>query len=176
MKMNDSNGCSMCKNGEERYESCKIMRRKMCQYDYRTEDGKLFSCVKPTLEQCRIARDAWLKKKDLVMEEGKKINVAKERFDLIHKCLERYYILLAPSKNKLQDMMDIDFSRVNVWKLIQFDNANFLHDMNGIFRHIDRKNECLKDCFVPRAGLMQEKDLKENMDIKQTEESSEMSM
>lgn len=170
MVMNDNNGCSICKNGEERYESFTMMRRKMCQYDYRTEAGELFSCVKPTLEQCRIARDAWLKKKESIQDKEQ------ERFELINQCLTRYYNLNAPSKNRLQDLMDIDFSRVNVWKLIQFDNANFLHDMNGIFRHIDRKNECLKDCFVPRAGFMKEKDLKENMDIKQTEESSEMSM
>ena len=33
------------------------------QYDYRHLDGELFSCVKPTLEACRAARDAWLDKK-----------------------------------------------------------------------------------------------------------------
>lgn len=27
------------------------------QYDYRAEDGTLFSCVKPSLELCREARD-----------------------------------------------------------------------------------------------------------------------
>ena len=64
MVMNDKNGCSICKNGEERYESFTMMHRKMCQYDYRTEEGELFSCVKPTLEQCRIARDACCKRRN----------------------------------------------------------------------------------------------------------------
>lgn len=170
MVMNDKNGCSICKNGEERYESFTMMRRQMCQYDYRTEEGELFSCVKPTLEQCRIARDAWLKKKELIQDKEL------ERFELINQCLTRYYDLNAPSKDRLQDLMDIDFSRVNVWKLIQLDNANFLHDMNGIFCHIDRKNKCLKDCFVPRAGFIEENSFDENMNRKQASESSEMSM
>ena len=34
-----------------------------CQYDYRHTDGELFSCVKPTLADCRAARDEWLKAK-----------------------------------------------------------------------------------------------------------------
>ena len=32
-------------------------------YDYRTEDGELFSVVAPTLEECRKKRDEWLTKK-----------------------------------------------------------------------------------------------------------------
>jgi len=34
---------------------------RFCQYDYRGMDGELFSCVKPTLEACRAARDEWMK-------------------------------------------------------------------------------------------------------------------
>ncbi|MDR1409331.1 MAG: DUF3873 domain-containing protein [Oscillospiraceae bacterium] len=42
--------------------------KQYCQYDFRTSDakygireiGELFSCVKPTLDECRKARDAWL--------------------------------------------------------------------------------------------------------------------
>ena len=37
--------------------------KKHCQYDYRHNNGELFSCVKPTLEACRAARDEWLNKK-----------------------------------------------------------------------------------------------------------------
>jgi len=53
--------------GQEQYETftrkvgCKS--KKYCQYDYRHVDGELFSCVKPTLADCRIARDAWLERK-----------------------------------------------------------------------------------------------------------------
>lgn len=32
-------------------------------YDYRHTDGELFSCVAPTLKECRQRRDKWLNKK-----------------------------------------------------------------------------------------------------------------
>ncbi|WP_300879646.1 DUF3873 family protein, partial [uncultured Duncaniella sp.] len=32
-------------------------------YDYRTEDGELFSVVSNTLKECRQKRDEWLVKK-----------------------------------------------------------------------------------------------------------------
>ena len=56
-------GCSNCANGSEnytRYTACN--RKKYYQYDYRTPAGELFSCVAPTLEQCRAKRDLWLTK------------------------------------------------------------------------------------------------------------------
>jgi hypothetical protein len=34
--------------------------KRMCQYDYRHVNGELFSTVKPTLDECRTARDKWL--------------------------------------------------------------------------------------------------------------------
>jgi hypothetical protein len=48
--------------GDEQYESFRssINKKTYCQYDYRHTDGKLFSCVKPTIEACRAARDSWL--------------------------------------------------------------------------------------------------------------------
>jgi len=51
-------------NGQEQYEAFKsnVTRKKAVQYDYRHTDGELFSCVRPTLESCRAARDAWLEK------------------------------------------------------------------------------------------------------------------
>ena len=50
-------------NGEEQYEiyNHPVRRgKKLCQYDYRSEDGKLFSCVAANLEVARTKRDAWL--------------------------------------------------------------------------------------------------------------------
>lgn len=50
--------------GEEQYEQFvsrdKRRRRRYVQYDYRDVDGKLFSTIKPTLDECRQARDEWL--------------------------------------------------------------------------------------------------------------------
>ena len=56
------NGVSTCQSaGTENYEKFQtgIGRRKrtLVQYDYRHTDGELFSCVKPTLDECRAARD-----------------------------------------------------------------------------------------------------------------------
>lgn len=53
--------------GQEQYEyfnnTLGRKTRRMVQYDYRHTDGVLFSCVRNTLEECRIARDNWLKNK-----------------------------------------------------------------------------------------------------------------
>jgi hypothetical protein len=48
--------------GQEQYEyyKCSITKKRRCQYDYRHHDGKLFSCIKLTLDDCRAARDKWL--------------------------------------------------------------------------------------------------------------------
>jgi hypothetical protein len=49
---------------QEQHEKFKsrITGNTLVQYDYRDSDGNLFSTVKPTLEQCREARDNWLSK------------------------------------------------------------------------------------------------------------------
>ncbi len=53
--------------GTEQYEmfytGYRIRRKKHYQYDYRHSDGELFSCVAPTLKECRQRRDEWLNKK-----------------------------------------------------------------------------------------------------------------
>ena len=60
------NGVSVCPTGEERHEYFTLTlsprrKKRLCQYDYRHTDGELlFSCVAPTLEECRAKRDTWL--------------------------------------------------------------------------------------------------------------------
>jgi hypothetical protein len=48
--------------GQEQYEffNQKIGQRTkvFCAYDYRHTDGELFSCVKPTLDACKVAKNA----------------------------------------------------------------------------------------------------------------------
>jgi len=58
----DVNGCSTCPPGEEQYEDyySAIFRGWRVQYDYRTLEGKLFSCVAKSLVEARIRRDEWL--------------------------------------------------------------------------------------------------------------------
>ena len=68
------NGVSTCQTaGTEKYESFQTSfgrkGRTLVQYDYRHTDGELFSCVKPTLEECRRLRDEWLNLKN---KEGRR--------------------------------------------------------------------------------------------------------
>ena len=53
-------------NGQEQYESFQssIARRTVYQYDFRAEDGALFSCVGKSLKECRARKDAWLSKRE----------------------------------------------------------------------------------------------------------------
>ena len=56
------NGVSVCPTGEERHEYFTLSlsprrKKRLCQYDYRDADGEIFSCVAPTLEECRTKRD-----------------------------------------------------------------------------------------------------------------------
>lgn len=52
-------------NGQEQYEKFRsnITRKTAVQYDYWHTNGELFSCVKPTLEACRQAKENWINKK-----------------------------------------------------------------------------------------------------------------
>ena len=51
-------------NGQEQYKKfqSRASKKWFVQYDYRASDGDLFSCVRPTVTECREARDAWLEK------------------------------------------------------------------------------------------------------------------
>ena len=54
--------------GTEKSGSFKLStggKRSLCvKYAYRHTDGELFSCVKPTLDECRRLRDEWIKAKE----------------------------------------------------------------------------------------------------------------
>jgi hypothetical protein len=58
-------GVSTCPTGTEQYEyyttTIRRKRVRLCQYDYRLPNGKLFSTVRPTLIECRALRNEWLK-------------------------------------------------------------------------------------------------------------------
>lgn len=69
------NGVSTCTEaGTEKYEKFQIgmgrRRRTLIQYDYRSVDGELFSCVKPTLDECRAECNKWLTAKIRRVVEG----------------------------------------------------------------------------------------------------------
>lgn len=53
--------------GTEQYETFYSAHRgkkiSRVMYDYRHTDNELFSCIAPTLKECRKRRDEWLNKK-----------------------------------------------------------------------------------------------------------------
>lgn len=59
------NGVSTTRNGEEQFERFAYgrgrNRKHAYMYEYRTPDGELFSICKATVEECRAARDRWMK-------------------------------------------------------------------------------------------------------------------
>ena len=56
----DVKGCSTCQVGRESYETFRTTKGERIQYDYRTQDGDLFSCIAKSLEEARKRRDDWL--------------------------------------------------------------------------------------------------------------------
>ena len=67
METLNKNGVSITQTpGEEKfvkYRSGAFKGLTFYQYDYRHTDGELFACVKPTLDECRTARNKWLNAK-----------------------------------------------------------------------------------------------------------------
>ena len=61
----DEKGRSTCKPGEEMFEFFETklghQSASRVQYDYRTQEGILFSCIASSLNEARAKRDAWLK-------------------------------------------------------------------------------------------------------------------
>ena len=63
---NDVNGCSTCPAGQERFNIywSPLAQDMRTQYDYRTPEGKLFSCIANSLEDAHAKRDAWLQEEE----------------------------------------------------------------------------------------------------------------
>jgi len=61
MNTMNKNGCSVVIPGSERHAVFSWRDQKHFQYDFRTLDGNLFSCVGKSLSECRQKRDKWLK-------------------------------------------------------------------------------------------------------------------
>lgn len=61
-------GISTTQAGQEQYETFYSFHRgkkiSRVMYDYRTQEGELFSVVAPTLKECRQKRDEWLAKRN----------------------------------------------------------------------------------------------------------------
>jgi len=78
---------SALNHGQEQFEAyeSRATGRRMIQYDYRHEDGGLFSCVACTLLQARRKRDRWLEAKaaGTPRKRCQRASVAKSREGMI---------------------------------------------------------------------------------------------
>ena len=88
----------------------------------------------------------------------------KEEMDLILKIVDRKYnemYTYGLYKTKLDMIMDIEAAHadcpLDLQKLLDADEANFYHDVMGIFKNINRKTKKLDNCFVPRFAKREEK-------------------
>ena len=79
----------------------------------------------------------------------------KMELEKMNRCIDRYLAICGKLPSSQLDMlMDLHYSRVNTDRLLQLRESDFMHDMNGITANMDRKNCRLANCFVPRAGLL----------------------
>jgi len=60
--------------------------------------------------------------------------------------------------DRLTLCMDLHFSRVRLDRLLESDDATFVHDIVGINNNMNRETKQLDNCFVPRVGLKEEMD------------------
>jgi hypothetical protein len=64
----DQRGCSTCPSGAEQYErfylTVKGKKQYYYQFEYRHVNGNLFVTTKPTLAECKAARDTWKSQQD----------------------------------------------------------------------------------------------------------------
>ena len=51
----------LLENGNEQWEVYSRKGKTFIQYDYRDNNGKLFSCVRPSLEACRTYKNSVIK-------------------------------------------------------------------------------------------------------------------
>lgn len=78
----------------------------------------------------------------------------KEEVALIEQIATRV-VEIDPHTDKIDVMMDVSACHANgcrlkLQALLDADNFNFLHDINGIYDNLDRTTGQLMNCFLPR--------------------------
>jgi hypothetical protein len=80
-------------------------------------------------------------------------STSREDMEVINKLVDRA-LELGVQRDRLDLTMDLSASHENcplqLEELLKTENFDFLHDVYGIIRHLDRQTGDLKDCFVPR--------------------------
>lgn len=83
-------------------------------------------------------------------------NATKKDIKLITKIAQRA-VKMNPEYDYMDASMDVTAVHLNdckldLKKLLGFDDFNFAHDVFGINRHINRGNGKLQNCFLPRCS------------------------
>lgn len=90
-----------------------------------------------------------------------KINwkITPEETTIIHKIVDRAMLLFEDKvwPEPMDCMMDVVATHKNgceldLEALLAFDDFEFVHDIAGIARHLNRKNGQLENCFLPRSA------------------------
>jgi hypothetical protein len=84
----------------------------------------------------------------------------REEAEFIHRIAMRAAVLYQDAKIKMETLeIDMDVTavhangcRLNLEKLFAFPDFDFMHDITGMNRHLDRNTGKLRDCFVPRSA------------------------
>jgi hypothetical protein len=90
-------------------------------------------------------------------------SMGREELELVKQIAERVEELTAAMQiegmqyDRHELVMDLDAAYtsagpVNLTRLLESPDADFLHDIYGIRRHIDRASGELTGCFMPRCG------------------------
>ena len=82
-------------------------------------------------------------------------DVTSTELRLIRKIIDRAQVTGAEGRTSL--CMDLSACHANgnpldFKKLLEADNFNFLHDVYGIVKNMDRSTGKLRNCFVPRSS------------------------
>jgi hypothetical protein len=86
------------------------------------------------------------------------INSLKDwELELIGAIVERYVEIIKPEREKTAILMDVMLTHYTIGlKLEEMVNGpqyDFVHDMMGIQKHLDRQTGAMLDCFLPRFAV-----------------------
>lgn len=95
------------------------------------------------------------------------IKTTKEDMQLIMSIAKRAFALVGGQfSDTLTTSMDLEVvhskTPLNLHKLLTTDNFNFIHDVGGIRKHLNRDTGELEDCFLPRFTIREKKQNKKN--------------
>jgi len=84
---------------------------------------------------------------------------SQEDLNLIEKISDKAWKYYSKKNVPLDDIsleMDLvsahNTTKLDLNKLLEFDDFNFLHDISGIMKNLDRDKLELKNCFLPRCS------------------------